>query len=54
MCLLVTRAPTSTLAASSLQELDRLVELFEKAASTSQIASNNLVRLCLPCVLTQI
>ncbi|KAI0732426.1 fungal-specific transcription factor domain-containing protein [Fomitopsis betulina] len=42
MCLLVTRAPTSTLAASSLQELDRLVELFEKAASTSQIASNNL------------
>ncbi|KZT73240.1 hypothetical protein DAEQUDRAFT_662513, partial [Daedalea quercina L-15889] len=42
MCLLVTRAPTSALAASSLQELDVLVEVFEKAAVTSQIASNNL------------
>jgi len=42
MCLLVTRAPTSPLALSSLQELDNLCELFEQAAGTSQIASNNL------------
>ncbi|TFY63364.1 hypothetical protein EVJ58_g3293 [Rhodofomes roseus] len=42
MCLLVTRAPTSALAASSLQELDVLLEVFEQAAVTSQIASNNL------------
>jgi len=42
MCLLVTRAPTSALATSSLQELDVLVEVFEQAASRSQIASNNL------------
>ncbi|OCH95704.1 hypothetical protein OBBRIDRAFT_830653 [Obba rivulosa] len=42
MCLLVTRAPTSNLAASSLQELDKLCELFEQAAEHCQIASNNL------------
>lgn len=42
MCLLVTRAPTSPLAVSSLQELDVLCELFEQAAGSSQIASGNL------------
>jgi len=42
MCLLVTRAPSSNLASSSLQELDRLCELFEQAADHSQVAANNL------------
>ncbi len=44
MCLLVVRAPSSTLAKSSLAELDTLNELFEEAANQSQIVSNNLVR----------
>ncbi|GBE77611.1 hypothetical protein SCP_0104910 [Sparassis crispa] len=42
MCLLVTRAPSSPLASSALQELVNLCELFERAAETCQIASNNL------------
>ncbi|KAI0640171.1 fungal-specific transcription factor domain-containing protein [Trametes polyzona] len=42
MCLLVTRAPSSNLAQSSLAELDKLTDLFEEAASQSQIASNNV------------
>ncbi|KAI0713141.1 fungal-specific transcription factor domain-containing protein [Cerioporus squamosus] len=42
MCLLVVRAPSSTLAKSSLAELDKLSELFEEAANHSQIVSNNL------------
>ncbi|PCH34306.1 hypothetical protein WOLCODRAFT_95215 [Wolfiporia cocos MD-104 SS10] len=42
MCLLVTRAPMSPLAASSVQELDSLYELFKLAANDSQVASNNL------------
>ncbi|KAI0354704.1 hypothetical protein OH77DRAFT_1425802 [Trametes cingulata] len=42
MCLLVTRAPSSNLAHCSLTELDKLCELFEEAASQSQIASNNI------------
>ncbi|KAI0370469.1 hypothetical protein BV20DRAFT_1052490 [Pilatotrama ljubarskyi] len=42
MCLLVTRAPSSNLAQCSLTELDKLCELFEEAASQSQIASNNI------------
>ncbi|KZT08809.1 uncharacterized protein LAESUDRAFT_648494 [Laetiporus sulphureus 93-53] len=42
MCLLVTRAPGSPLASSSLNELDKLCDLFEQAAGSSQIASNNL------------
>ncbi|EIW63909.1 uncharacterized protein TRAVEDRAFT_157688 [Trametes versicolor FP-101664 SS1] len=42
MCLLVTRAPSSNLARCSLNELDKLCELFEEAASQCQIASNNL------------
>ncbi|CAL1694716.1 unnamed protein product [Somion occarium] len=41
MCLLVTRAPTSTLAQASLQELDRVCELFEQAVD-SKIAANNV------------
>lgn len=49
MCLLVTRAPTSPLAVSSLQELDVLCELFEQAAGSSQIASGNLVSLTRLC-----
>ncbi|RPD64668.1 hypothetical protein L226DRAFT_565357 [Lentinus tigrinus ALCF2SS1-7] len=42
MCLLVVRTPSSTLAKSSLAELDKLSELFEEAANHSQIVSNNL------------
>ncbi|KAJ3547759.1 hypothetical protein NM688_g5369 [Phlebia brevispora] len=42
MCLLVTRAPTSSLAPASLHELDRLCELFEQLESKSQTAANNL------------
>ncbi len=45
MCLLVTRAPSSNLARCSLNELDKLCELFEEAAGQCQIASNNLVRI---------
>lgn len=44
MCLLVIRAPATNLARSSLAELDKVCDLFEVAASTSQIACNNLVR----------
>ncbi|KAI0778886.1 hypothetical protein BD413DRAFT_512633 [Trametes elegans] len=42
MCLLVTRAPSSNLAKCSMNELEKLCDLFEEAASMSQIASNNL------------
>ncbi|KAH8099453.1 fungal-specific transcription factor domain-containing protein [Cristinia sonorae] len=42
MCLLVTRAPTSSLAQSSLLELDRAAELFEEVGETSIAARNNL------------
>ncbi|CCL98901.1 uncharacterized protein FIBRA_00908 [Fibroporia radiculosa] len=42
MGLLVTRAPTSPLASSSLQELDSLCDLFEQAASLSPLVANNL------------
>ncbi|KAH9950983.1 fungal-specific transcription factor domain-containing protein [Amylocystis lapponica] len=42
MCLLITRASSSTLAGSSLHELDNLIELFEKASETCPIANNNL------------
>lgn len=45
MCLLVTRAPTSTLAQASLAELDRVGELFESAVDKSQVAANNVVGL---------
>lgn len=44
MCLLVTRAPTSSLASASLHELDRLCEFFEKLQHASLTARNNLVR----------
>ncbi|KAI0706170.1 hypothetical protein BC835DRAFT_1312763 [Cytidiella melzeri] len=42
MCLLVTRAPASSLASASLHELDRLCEMFEKLQKVSLIARNNL------------
>jgi hypothetical protein len=42
MCLLVTRAPNSTLATSSLEELDTVERLFTLAASNCRAASNNL------------
>jgi hypothetical protein len=44
MCLLVTRAPNSSLATSSLEELDTVERLFTLAASNCRAASNNLVR----------
>ena len=44
MCLLVTRAPMSSLAPASLHELDRLCELFEQVGGKSITAANNLVR----------
>ncbi|KAF4604485.1 hypothetical protein EYR40_003259 [Pleurotus pulmonarius] len=42
MCLLVTRAPSSNLTASALEELDRALLLFEKAAPTCKTASLNV------------
>ncbi|KAH9932119.1 uncharacterized protein BXZ73DRAFT_90044 [Epithele typhae] len=42
LSLIITRAPTSALATSALAELDKLCALFEDAASTSQIALNNI------------
>ncbi|KAF9495618.1 hypothetical protein BDN71DRAFT_1416721 [Pleurotus eryngii] len=42
MCLLVTRAPSSNLTASALEELDRALSLFEKAAPTCKTASLNV------------
>ncbi|KAF9237081.1 hypothetical protein BU15DRAFT_88887 [Melanogaster broomeanus] len=38
MCMIVTRAPTSNLAVSSLQELDLVYDVFLKAAPTTKIA----------------
>ena len=51
MCLVVIRAPLTSLAKSSLAELDKLCELFEEAATKgSQLASNNVVSVInLPC-----
>ena len=46
LCLMITRAPTSALASPALVELDKICELFEEAANSSQIASNNIVRRC--------
>lgn len=43
MCLLVTKAPTSNLATSCLEELDTVEGLFELAAIDSRPASNSLV-----------
>ena len=43
MCLLVTRAPSSSLAGSCLEELVIAERLFEAAAADSKPASNNLV-----------
>ena len=43
MCLLVTRAPSSSLAGSCLEELVSAERLFEAAAADSKPASNNLV-----------
>ncbi|KAI0640172.1 hypothetical protein C8Q77DRAFT_1045369 [Trametes polyzona] len=42
LCLLITRAPKSTLAGPCLMELDRICSLFEEAAVKSQVASNNI------------
>jgi len=42
MCLLVTRAPNSTLAAPCLETLDTVERLFTLAASNCRAASNNL------------
>ncbi|KAH9897656.1 hypothetical protein C8Q73DRAFT_787911 [Cubamyces lactineus] len=42
LCLLITRAPASTLAAPSLVELNSICTLFEEATTQSQVASNNL------------
>ncbi|PSR72057.1 hypothetical protein PHLCEN_2v12087 [Hermanssonia centrifuga] len=54
MCLLVTRAPTSSLASASLHELDRLCEFFELIGEKSQTATNNLVQCSFDCVKYQI
>ncbi|KAI0673870.1 fungal-specific transcription factor domain-containing protein [Trametes maxima] len=42
MCLLITRAPLCNMTRCSLNELDKMCELFEEAAGHSQIASNNI------------
>ncbi|KAJ6617446.1 fungal-specific transcription factor domain-containing protein [Mycena sp. CBHHK59/15] len=42
MCLLVTRAPTSKMTKSSLEELDSLSHLFAEAAQTCRFAANIL------------
>ncbi|TBU42247.1 hypothetical protein BD309DRAFT_866742 [Dichomitus squalens] len=42
LCLMITRAPTSALANPALVELDKICELFEEAANSSQIATNNI------------
>lgn len=43
MCLLVTRAPLSSLASASLHELDRLCEIFCQLQHKSHIAASTLV-----------
>ncbi|KAJ7207535.1 fungal-specific transcription factor domain-containing protein, partial [Mycena pura] len=40
MCILVTRAPTSKMTKSSLEELDALVRLFQDAAGSCRFAAN--------------
>ncbi|KAK0465960.1 uncharacterized protein EV420DRAFT_1508988 [Desarmillaria tabescens] len=45
MCILVTRAPNSTMTKPSLQELDLVAQLFEEAAPNCRAAANTLVRL---------
>ncbi|KAJ7511773.1 fungal-specific transcription factor domain-containing protein [Mycena galericulata] len=42
MCILVTRAPTSKMTKSSLEELDSLAYLFQQAAPSSKFAANLL------------
>ncbi|KAG6380611.1 hypothetical protein JVT61DRAFT_4977 [Boletus reticuloceps] len=42
MCMIVTRAPSSNMAASSLHEIDVVYEVFKKAAPTTKNASNLL------------
>ncbi|KAG6827100.1 hypothetical protein H0H92_013212 [Tricholoma furcatifolium] len=42
MCLIVTRAPMSNMAASALSELDRMYALFQDASSTARSAKNLL------------
>ncbi|KAF8215723.1 fungal-specific transcription factor domain-containing protein [Mycena galopus ATCC 62051] len=42
MCILVTRAPTSKMTKSSLEELDALASLFQDASSSSRFAANLL------------
>ncbi|RPD64670.1 hypothetical protein L226DRAFT_528955 [Lentinus tigrinus ALCF2SS1-7] len=42
LCLLITRAPASSLAHPALMELDKICELFEEAANQSQIVTNNI------------
>ena len=44
MCMIVTRAPNSNMAASSLHEVAVVYEAFKKAAPTTRIASVLLVR----------
>ncbi|KIJ13816.1 hypothetical protein PAXINDRAFT_170130 [Paxillus involutus ATCC 200175] len=39
MCMIVTRAPTSSMAVSSLHELDVVYDVFQKAAPTTKIAT---------------
>ena len=51
MCLLVTRAPASSLASSCLEDLATVERMFEVAAAAdSKPAFNNLVRDQLLCV----
>ena len=51
MCLLVTRAPASSLASSCLEDLATVERMFEVAAAAdSKPAYNNLVRDQLLCV----
>ncbi|KAJ7146435.1 fungal-specific transcription factor domain-containing protein [Mycena epipterygia] len=42
MCILITRAPTSKMTQSSLEELDSLAQLFQDAAPTCRFAANLL------------
>ncbi|EKM57518.1 uncharacterized protein PHACADRAFT_251191 [Phanerochaete carnosa HHB-10118-sp] len=48
MCLMVTRAPTSSLALASLHELDRLCEIFQRCSDRAPTAANHVVRSSLP------
>jgi hypothetical protein len=43
MCILVTRAPTSKMTKSALEELDALAHLFQDASSSCRFAANLLV-----------